>query len=338
MGGMPMSRRRKVMFSALWVIPLLAAVVGGLLYLYRNQKPVTLKGAVTMGNTDIRKEVPIANAEITAVTGLGAVSTKSDSSGFFSLTLPVGVRRGQAVSFHLQHPGYHPIDVHDFVGDKLYVQHMSPLPPATHTASNGPRITVSNVRIRYSIKNMTVVNVGSSVKTFQIENTGNAPCKGRHPCSPDGKWKATIGSASLEAGPGNQFQNARASCIAGPCPFTKIEGEVLSDGGEKFQVTARNWSDSTTFLMEAEVFKPMVSQIAHQSYPVIFGQALNFTLPSSAEGVIIQADINGESIIFPIGPTLFLTWADCTVTVSTDQAEVYRCELKPGYQFGAQHD
>ena len=50
-------------------------------------------------------------------------------------------------------------------------------------------------------------------------------------------------------------------------------------------VSARDWSDTTTFLLEAEVFHPMVSQVVHESYPVIFGDGLNFTLPSSAEGV-----------------------------------------------------
>jgi hypothetical protein len=326
-----------MMFSVIWAVIVLAIVAGGILYLYRNQKPIVLRGAITMESSDIRKEVPIADAAVAAITSLGTVNTKSDSSGFFSVTLPPGVRRGQAVSFRLRHAGYAPLDVHEFVGDKLYVEHMEPMAPS-HTTASGSRITISNLLVRYSIKTMTVINVGSSVKTFQIANTGNIPCKGRHPCSPDGKWKATIGSASLDAGPGNQFQNARASCIAGPCPFTKIEGEVLSNDGEQFQVTARDWSGSTTFLMEAEVFKPMVSQIVHQSYPVIFGQALTFTLPSSAEGVIIQADINGESIIFPLGPVLFLTWADCTATVNPDQTKVYRCELRPGYQFGAQHD
>ena len=98
-------------------------------------------------------------------------------------------------------------------------------------------------------------------------------------------------------------------------------------------VTARNWSDTATFLVEAEVFHPMSSQVVHQSYPVIFGEALNFTLPSSAEGVNIEADINGQSIIFPMGPSLFLSWAACNARVNPDQTRVYRCELKPGYRF-----
>jgi hypothetical protein len=159
------------------------------------------------------------------------------------------------------------------------------------------------------------------------------PCKGQNPCSPDGLWKAAIGSASLDAGPGNEFRNARVSCIAGPCPFTKIEKDEFSKGGQRITASARDWSDTATFLLEAEVFHPMVSEIVHESHPVIFGEALNFTLPATAEGVCIQADVAGQTIIFPLGPALFLSWANCDVTVNRDQTKVYRCELKPEYQF-----
>jgi hypothetical protein len=77
----------------------------------------------------------------------------------------------------------------------------------------------------------------------------------------------------------------------------------------------------------------MVTDIVHESHPVIFGRALNFTLPATAEGVCIQADVAGETVIFPLGPALFLSWANCDATVGRDQTTVYRCELKPEYQF-----
>src|SRR5207244_4552017 len=63
-----------------------------------------------------------------------------------------------------------------------------------------------------------------------------------------------------------------------------------------------NWSDTATFLMEAEVFHPMETSIVHESYPVIFGPTLNFTLPADAEGICIESDLNGERIVFPLGP------------------------------------
>jgi hypothetical protein len=43
--------------------------------------------------------------------------------------------------------------------------------------------------------------------------------------------------------------------------------------------------------------------------------------------------LNGTAIVFPLGPNLFLSWADCNARVNADQTKVYRCELKPGYRF-----
>jgi hypothetical protein len=325
-----MTRMRKIAGWSAAVAALL--VVLTLALIFHHRRPVTLRGAVIMQGTDPGREAPISGVKVHAVIGSAKVTATSDASGFFMLTLPVWVRRGEAITFQFEHQGYWPLTVHEFAGDKIYIAHLLPV-PAAHTTANEPRANVSNVRIRYSIKTMTTVNVGSAVKTLQVQNKGNVPCKGHPPCSPDGKWKAATGSATLDAGPENEFQNARVSCIAGPCPFTKIEHEALRDKGQKLVVSARTWSDTATFLLEAEVFHPMISQIVHESYPVIFGRTLSFSLPGSAEGVSILADINGEGIVFPLGPAIYLNWANCSATLSPDKAKVYRCELKPAYQF-----
>jgi hypothetical protein len=86
-------------------------------------------------------------------------------------------------------------------------------------------------------------------------------------------------------------------------------------------------------LLEAEVIHPMTSDMVRETYPVIFGRTMNFSLPSSAEGPSIEAEVAGDPIIFPLGPDLFLRWADCQMIVDRDQSKNYRCELKPGYQF-----
>ena len=98
-------------------------------------------------------------------------------------------------------------------------------------------------------------------------------------------------------------------------------------------VVARDWSDTATFLVEAEVVHPMTADLVRESYPVIFGQTLSFSLPASAEGPSIEAEINSEAIVFPLGPDLFLSWAQCTLGTSKDQSKVYHCQLKPGYRF-----
>jgi len=59
---------------------------------------------------------------------------------------------------------------------------------------------------------------------------------------------------------------------------------------------------------------------------------MNFTLPVAAQGMSIEAQMNGSEIVFPLGPNLRLSWADCTLT-ATEQARLYRCDVKPGYRF-----
>ncbi|PYX39087.1 MAG: hypothetical protein DMG81_10205, partial [Acidobacteria bacterium] len=188
----------------------------------RHRKPLILHGAVTVNSSDTRKQVPIADVEVSVSNDIAEGAGKTDASGFFNITLPPSVRRGHSIVLRFRHPDYVPLDQRDFVGDQLYVSHLSPKPRPPVTAK-GPETTVSNIKVRYSIKSFTVISVGSAVKTFQVENRGNVPCQGHHPCSPDGKWKAAVASATLDAGPGNEFRNARVSCIAGPCPFTRIQ-------------------------------------------------------------------------------------------------------------------
>jgi hypothetical protein len=327
-----MTRLQKVELLTACMMTLL--ITGGAVAFVRwqAQRPVSLQGAVVVRDGDPRKELPIAEVQI-FTSDQPPVTGKSDSSGFFRLTLARGVRRGRPVTLHFRHKDYQPLDLDEFVGDKLYIVRLAPLAPKSVRSAEPQQTKVGNVRVRFSIKNQTEVNIGSAAQTFEIQNQGNVPCKGQHPCSPDGKWKASLGSLSLDAGIGNEFRDARASCIAGPCPFTRIDTDRFSQGGRTIMVTARDWSDTTTFLLQAEVFHPMASELVHESYPVIFGESLNFTLPSSAEAINIEADINGQTIIFPVGPDLLLSWATCNVRVNPDQMHVYRCELKPGFRF-----
>jgi hypothetical protein len=329
-----MTGRGKTIAWTVGVAVVVAAISAAVFLAFvRARKPVVLRGAVMVQDTDPRKELPVADVEITAAYGLADASVKSDSSGFFSLKLPKAVRRGQPITLQFRHPNYRPLDVSGFVGDNLYLAHLIPLSGGDQEAENRPGIGVGNVRVRYSLKDTQNVNIGSTVKTFQVVNTGNVPCKGQALCSPDGKWRAGLGSVSLDAGAANEFRDARVSCIAGPCPFTKIEFDGFSKAGQRITVSARGWSDTTTFLLEAEVFHKMPSEVVHESYPVIFGRALNFTVPIGAEGISFEADISGETIVFPLGPALFLKWANCNARINRDQTSVYRCELKPGYRF-----
>ena len=327
-----MTKNRKI---TLWVMLTVIVLTAVALLFFRRQLwgPATITGTITVEDADPRKQLPIADVEITALNNQAVAPTKSDAAGYFRLTLRKNVLRRQPVKLQFRHPMYKHLDMDAAPDGRLYVARLVPLQKASPEIPNRSATTVSNIRVRYSIKALRTMKVGSAAQTFEVENVANMPCKGQPPCSPDGRWKAAVGSLELDAGPGNEFQNARVSCIAGPCPFTKVESERFSRASQRIKAVARNWSDTATFLVEAEVVHVMQSQIDHQSYPVIFGPALNFTLPANAEGVTLQADIAGETIIFRLGPSLLLSWASCTSNVNRDQSNIFRCQLNPGFRF-----
>jgi hypothetical protein len=325
-----MTRAHKIetWIAAITLVVLSGAALGIVYWLH--QRPIIIRGAVIVQDSDPRKQLPVAGVTVSAG-DLAPAPVTTDASGSFTLKLRKPFRKGHPMVLEFRHPQYQPFDLTDYVTNHLYVVRLTPL--RNSVPSSAPTVKVGNVRVRYTVKALSEVNVGSAVKLFEVQNKGNVPCKGEHPCSPDGKWKAASGQASLDAGTGNQFRDARASCIAGPCPFTRIEGLPLAQGSQKVTVAARDWSDTATFVLEAEVFRPMVSQTVHWSYPIVFGDGLTFTLPSTAESVSIEADVDGQTITFPLGPALFLSWASCEDEVNPAQARVFRCEPKPGYRF-----
>jgi len=316
------------------LIVLIAIAIGSFFWVrHLRNRTTTLKGAVITQDADPRKQLPIAGVDITAVGPVAVVTTKSDSSGLFFFKLRKPLIRGQVVKLKFQHPDYEPLELTVRNPANINVAALTPVMRAKPVEDSRPKQVISNLVVRYSIKTAAEATIGSAVRSFEAVNTGNVPCGKRAECSPDGKWKASTGTATLDAGAGNEFRNARASCIAGPCPFTKIDTSGLENDGRAITVSATTWSDTATFLLEAEVVHPMVSDVVRNSYPVIFGDALNFTLPPAAQGVSIQADVNGESIVFPLGPALILSWADCNARANPDRTRVYRCELKPGFRW-----
>lgn len=328
-----------------WTMIAVAVAVAAalLLRLYWHRPPsirrsIPIEGAVIRRDADTRKELPIENVAVTASDGVVSASGESDASGYFKIELQRQVWSGQPIIVHFQHPGYEPLNLNLQAGrllidEELHVVAMVPVPEPAKP--NVKESVVSNIRVRYTINSRTESNVGSAVKTFQVVNKGNVPCDKHLPCSPDKKWKASKGSASLDAGQDNSFGNVRASCIAGPCPFTTIDSSGFEHGGRYITVSALDWSNTATFLLEAEVFRTAISSNVRESYPVIFGRTLNFTLPPTQEGVSLEAELDGAPMVFPLGPNLYLSWATCTARTNKekDKTTVYRCELKPGYRF-----
>ena len=339
--------------KVVWTIIALAvaALIGLFLFLFRAHRvreisdrlAVPIEGAVIQREADPQKELPIADVVITATDGTRSAATRSDSSGYFKLVLHKRVLSDQPITVTFRHPRYQPLDLTVQTGrlqtpNQLYVAAMVPLVPAIAKAPvrpSRPAIVVSNIRVRYTINTRTQTNVGSAVRTFQVVNKGDVPCDHQSLCSPDGKWKAASLTVPLDAGADNTFGNITASCIAGPCPFTRIDSSGFINGGRKISVTALNWSDTATFLMEAEVYHTAISSEVRELYPVIFGQTLNFTLPPTQEGVSLEAELDGAPMVFPLGPNPSLSWATCNVRtgMEVEKTAVYRCELKPGYRF-----
>jgi hypothetical protein len=298
-----------------------------------RETPVVIQGAIVKHNADTKRESPIEGVDVSAPDGLAPHDAKSDFSGYFRLALFPRVAPGQSVELNFKHPDYLPVKLQATAGDHLYVVEMAPVHGEVEADLSEKQILVANVLVRYSTPSTSFENIGSGEKTFQVENQGNVPCMSERPCSPDGKWKAAVGSASLDSGEGNLFQNARVSCIAGPCPFTSVDSDNFSKPGRMIYVSVRNWSDTTTFLLQAEVFRSVGNNLTRVSYPAIFGRSLNFTVPADAEGPSLEAELNGSPIIFPLGPDPILSWADCNVRVEKKQSKDYRCELKPEYSF-----
>lgn len=338
--------KKKVVWT---IIAFMAAGSIGLFLLLRahrlrriaERQLVPIEGAVIQHDADTKNELPVADVVITASDGVRTATTVSDAAGHFKLVLHKRVLSEQPITVTFRNPRYQPLDLTVQTGrlgtkPQLYIAAMVPIVQKATTGPNHPLIQVSNIRVRYTLNSRSESNVGSAVKTFQVVNQGDVPCDHQSPCSPDGKWKAASITLPLDAGADNHFENVTASCIAGPCPFTKIDSTGFSHGGRKISITALNWSDTATFLMEAEVYHTAINSEVRELYPVIFGQTLNFTLPPTQEGVSLEAEIDGAPMVFPLGPNLSLSWATCNVRTGTEEEEkttVYRCELKPGYRF-----
>jgi hypothetical protein len=167
---------------------ILLGIVAGVLITVRSRPIETefLIGAVIARDTDPRKQMPIAGAEISATSELAAGECKSDATGFFRLTLHPGVAPGQPVTLTFRQPDYQPLEITAPAGDQIYLARMVPISSETQIKTNGPEIVVADVRVRYSIKTTTTANIGSLAKTFEVVNTNGVPCRGQPPCSPEG--------------------------------------------------------------------------------------------------------------------------------------------------------
>jgi hypothetical protein len=331
--------------TVIWIGVAAACAAGTALIVFgvHHWKPrwSIIQGAVIRSDPDARKQSPIADALVIATLANSSLTTQSDSAGYFRVAFPGTVLPGQVVKLTFTHPDYRQLNLQVTIRFRsslrqLVIASLQPSSMQTSIESpHTPSTVVSNIRVRYTVNAENAENIGSAAKTFEVLNRGNIPCRHQTPCSPDGYWKAAAGSIEMNAGAGNEFRDARASCIAGPCPFTRIDTSGFARGGRTITVSAVDWSETATFLIQAEVFHTAIDSNARESYPVFFGRGLSFTVPPTAEGVSLEAELDGVQMVFPLGPDLILSWADCGVRSETkaDKSAVYQCELKPGFRF-----
>jgi hypothetical protein len=324
------------------IVVAIVAAVALIVFAIRRWRPrwSVIQGAVIRRNSDPRKQSPIPGVQVSAKYGKAILTSQSDASGYFRLTFPGTVLPGQTVDLTFVHPDYKPLDIPVTIRFRsslrqLVVAELSPLDTATGAGAARSPAVVSNVRVRYTVNSENEENIGSAARTFVVVNRGNVPCRGQKPCSPDGFWKAATGRIEMDAGEGNEFRDARLSCIAGPCPFTQIDASGFANGGRVISASALDWSGTATFLLQAEVFHTSNVSNVRTLYPVVFGRGLNFSLPPTAEGVSLEADLDGVEIVFPLGPDLGLSWAECARRrmAETGTSTAYQCELKPGFRF-----
>jgi hypothetical protein len=215
--------------------------------------PAVLQGAVDRDDNNSAQRYPISGVKVVAEAADQSSSTPvtTDSNGLFVLPLSMEARRGGYVTLAFSHADYqdrnmivpiieqYPYTVYLWPRTGSAAAHLAPRPSPTATANF--------VTVAYQPAPPT-----STV--FQVVNRGNVRCNGKQPCSPDGKWKAAIGSASLDAGEGRVFASpGHADCVAGPCPWSKIEKDGFSKGGRIISVTVRNWSDTVTYRLWGNV-------------------------------------------------------------------------------------
>ena len=331
---MTMTRPSKRRTAAIAVIGLILIIASfGVRQVLRSKRVALVTGAIVADNKDPHLQRPISNAGITMGYGGDSWKSVSEVSGLFRVRLDPAVSVDETLNVRVEHPDYHPFAMSMPAKDRIYVIRLTPR-IVPKDAAEGQTTPISDIRVRYATRSTNTTTVGAAVRPFDVVNNGNILCAGRPPCSPDGKWKATVRSFSLDTGEQQkQFRNVRVSCIAGPCPFTQIDQDRFSRGGRNITVSVRNWSDPVTYVIEAEVATTMESELIRHTYPVTFGRSMNFTLPAVASGVSIEAEVDGSEVVFPLGPELRLSWATCRFEAGTGGTKQFRCELKPGYRF-----
>ncbi len=187
--------RRTVTWAGIGIVAILAITA---LRVFRHRALIAITGTVLREDPDVGRQIPIANAQVSLGGDLSDGVATTTPAGLFRLKLRPGVHVGDVATLLVRHSLYHPLDLSENLSDDLYILRMTPL-RSNESSSVDATMVLADIRVRYATRSRVSVDAGSATKTFEVVNTGDVPCDPRGPCSPDGKWKAAIGGASLDA-------------------------------------------------------------------------------------------------------------------------------------------
>jgi len=148
---------KKIAWSMVAVATLV--VIGFLLRAHRLRllsvrQTISIEGAIIHSDADAKKQLPIANVEVTATDGVNSASTRSETSGYFKVVLHKRLLSANPVVVSFRHADYQPLDLDVPTGrlktpGALYVAAMVPIPEKTLAGSARPVAAVTNIRVRY---------------------------------------------------------------------------------------------------------------------------------------------------------------------------------------------
>jgi hypothetical protein len=88
---------------------------------------------------------------------------------------------------------------------------------------------------------------------FVTQNNSNVHCDNAPTCSPDGKWRSTVTTLTIQAQSGAHLINSKLSCDGpgGACQFCDTPGPLVS-GTTTATITVRCWSLPVTLTLQAD--------------------------------------------------------------------------------------
>ncbi len=266
-----------------------------------------------------KKELPIADVVITASDGIRSAATRSDASGYFKLVLHKRVLSDQPIHGHFPPSALRTAGLNrangkiEDAGPALCCRHGTPhsedrCSGRSKVSSSTQPSPISGLKYPGEVYDQHPHPDECRLRSQDLPGGQQGKCALRSPVSLFAGWQVEgdlcDGVARCRDRQYVRQHNRLLHC--GPCPFTRIDSSGFIHGGRNISVTALNWSDTATFLMEAEVYHTAISSEVRELYPVNFGQTLNFTLPPTQEGVSLEAELDGAPMVFPLGPESLL--------------------------------